>query len=264
MRDSEGCRWPVREGRVDGRAEAMNGTPATIEREATRFGGKPELRVFVKGAADVVDALVSTQDGGSKSVVGVGDLVHSAYDGAFDVVLAHEEPVPAPRLLAELEQSLRQGRRSRLVEARPDVVVLGVSSDLGTDPDEFRNALQAVVRMLKDDVGCHVIVQNACSVDPDDRTINYHGIEDPLSLRIHRLNLRLLELSMLEGISILDVDRIVAELGAGKHVTKVLDYSAEACEAIARELVRVLADYGFFEQRPLVLQLGRRTLSAAE
>ena len=75
---------------------------------------------------------------------------------------------------------------------------------------------------------------------------------------IQQLNLAVMELSVLDGISVIDVDRIVAELGGREHVQEFLSYSPDARAAIRDELVRVLEEYGFFEPRPLLLQVGRR------
>ena len=79
-------------------------------------------------------------------------------------------------------------------------------------------------------------------------------------LRLHKLGLALLELSIQEGISLIDVDRQLAELGAQRHVRAAGRYSEEAYQTIGREFVRVLEDIGFFENRPLIQQLGQRRL----
>lgn len=130
-------------------------------------------------------------------------------------------------------------------------------------PSEPRGAevvkahLLRLIRVVKERVGSHLLVYNCSPIDPQDRTHNYHGLEDTLAVRIQTLNLVLIELSMIEGVSIVDVERIVAELGQ-QHVPRALVYSAEARRAICEEVLRILGDIGFFEARPLVPQLGRR------
>ena len=56
-----------------------------------------------------------------------------------------------------------------------------------------------------------------------------------------------LELSELEGISIVDVDRALAELGAEQNVLDTCTYSETGRAALLEELVRVIDDIGFFE-----------------
>ena len=126
------------------------------------------------------------------------------------------------------------------------------------DVKQFQANFVRLIREIKERLGAHVIVYNCSSFDPEDRTSNYHNIEDTKSLRVQKFNLALMEISALEGISIIDVDRLIAELGGDKHVQKAFDYSSEACRAICREFLRVLEDIGFFEDRPLVPQLGKK------
>lgn len=123
--------------------------------------------------------------------------------------------------------------------------------------ERFRDHFIRLVGEIKKRLGCHIIVFNCSSFDPDDHTRNYHGLEDTLALRAHRLNLALMDISTEEGISIVDTDRILAEMGGGRHVVRPFRYSTEACEAICEEFIRILQDIGFFERRPLVKQVGR-------
>jgi hypothetical protein len=119
--------------------------------------------------------------------------------------------------------------------------------------------LKQVIQEIKQRLDAHVIVYNCSSVDPEDRTSNYHGMKtESTALRIHRLNLALMQLSIETGISIIDVDRLIAELGGAQHVLKAMTYSDTALEAMGREFLRVVEDIGFFESRPLALQVGRK------
>jgi hypothetical protein len=224
-------------------------------RDPVRFGGKSPLKLFVKGGDDVRDAILASSDGGGKATVGLRELVRERYNGAFDLVVTYEPADHCTVLLHELRKEAG-GRFAGLAE-EPGVVVLGVSSDLETGADEFSRTMPEVVRILKHDIGAHVLVQNCSSIDHDDSTINYHGIPHTLAERIHRLNLRVIELSILEGISVIDADRIVAEFGGAAHVAAPLDYSDAVCDALCSEYLRVLEDYCFFEERRLIPQLGR-------
>ena len=112
--------------------------------------------------------------------------------------------------------------------------------------------------MLKEKTNAYIICYNCCDFDPSDRTTNYHNIGETLRLRIQKLNLALLKLSIQKGISIIDVESLLAELGAGQHVIAALNYSPEAYRTICQEFLRVIIDVGFFENRPLLKQIGRR------
>lgn len=124
---------------------------------------------------------------------------------------------------------------------------------------QFKENFVRLIRAIKERLHAHIIVYNCSSVDLEDQTYNYYNRQnDVLSLRIHKFNFALIEISTSEGISIIDVDRLIAELGGERHVMKYLSYSKEACYAICLEFQRVLEDIGFFENRPLLMQIGQR------
>jgi hypothetical protein len=224
-----------------------------------KMGGKPRLRVFLKGGADLASSLLPVEYGPSACLP---ELVRQTHDG-YDAEVLHEPCGPCHALLVELEAAVKNrgaedagGAPTGLVAASPDVVVFSIAADIGTGADVFQAAMRKVIRIVKDELGSHVIIYNGSSVVPSERVSNYHRVSVSPSLQVHRLNLAVLELSVLEGISVIDVDRIIAELGANDHVFGLLEYSAEACRALSREFLRVLDDYGFFEPRPLLVQMG--------
>jgi hypothetical protein len=113
------------------------------------------------------------------------------------------------------------------------------------------------IRHIKASSGARVIVLNVSSYDPTETTFNHQLVEsEPVSVRAHRLNLETMRLSFDEGISVLDVDRILAELGGRQHIDSFLDYSATARRVIVDELVAVIDDYGYFDDRPILEQVG--------
>lgn len=124
------------------------------------------------------------------------------------------------------------------------------------DSGQFTERFRRLIRAVKERLDAHVIVFNGSSIDPGDRVHNYHDRDDTVSLRTHRFNLAVLGLSAAEGISVIDVDRLTGELGADDHVRAPFRYSVEACQVICGEFLRVLEDIGFFENRPLVMQVG--------
>ncbi|AFY35394.1 hypothetical protein [Calothrix sp. PCC 7507] len=122
--------------------------------------------------------------------------------------------------------------------------------------EESQTNFSQLIQLLKEKTGAYIICYNCCDFDPSDRTTNYYQQEDTLSIRIQKLNLALIKLSIQEGISIIDVESVLAELGTEQHILKALEYSLAAEEAICQEFLRVVEDVGFFEHRPLLMQIG--------
>lgn len=124
---------------------------------------------------------------------------------------------------------------------------------------EYKENLTQLVQALKEKTTAHIMLVGSSTFDPDDQTYSFHGIEDTLTLRTHRFNLVMMELSVAAGITFIDVDRLLAELGCETHVHKVLTYSDETYQAICEDIVRVITDVGFFEKRPILVQMGQRS-----
>lgn len=222
-----------------------------------------DLKLCVVGGADIVDAAVSRADGGAKLDLGVKELVASEFPGVVIETL-HEDSSG----FAGLRFALETGESS-LIDEQPQIVLLSIAADvvgLGTDGVNVEEGVRqieadlvAVIGLIKEKVGAHILVANVSTLDPSQVVFNYHDIdEDPASLRAHRLDLMLIGVSHNEGISVIDVDRKIAELGGAIGVRAAFDYSQAGCETIAAEIVRVMADYGFFDDRPLLAQVGAR------
>jgi hypothetical protein len=103
---------------------------------------------------------------------------------------------------------------------------------------------EAIVRRLRARGDAPVLIYNLSSVAPGERVHDYRGLEDLASTRIKRLNLGLIELSQRTGISVIDVDAIVARGGADRLKIDTTHLTAEACRLVAEEVVRVLDDLG--------------------
>jgi hypothetical protein len=222
-----------------------------------------KLKLFVYGNSDVVDAALSKADGGAKLDRGVRELVASEFPDV-EIEAAHEASSGFAALRSELESGA-----SRLIAEQPQIVLLSVADDIrefngaGKSTEEaiegIKADLVAAINLIKEKVGAHVFIANASTVDPSQEVFNYHDtVDEPISLRAQRVDLMLVGVSHDEGISIIDIDRKIAELGGVKGVTAMLDYSASGCQTIAAEIVRVMEDYGYFDDRPLLAQVGAR------
>lgn len=217
-----------------------------------KMGGQSPLSIFLKGNDDLTGSLLSADEGG-RARRGLRDLVQEKYRDAIRIDLTHE---PWEEIAAG---------DGGLFAGEPDVVVFSLMPFLERpgrngfkDAAAFKESFLRLIRSVKERLDAHVIVYNCSSYDPGDQTHNFYGRGETLSLRIQRFNRALMEISAREGISIIDVDRLIAGLAGERHVAAPLSYSAETYQAMGLEFLRVLEDIGFFENRPLVRQIGRK------
>lgn len=230
---------------------------------------KKPLRVFVKGNDDLRSTLLAKDSGGSNLDQGLAEKLLSEFGGAGRIEILHEPShgVAAWMTAMDTARSVEDG--TALYDFAPDIVITSIvpEIELMTAPetearDRFEQSATILIDRIKEEVGAHILIYNPSSVDRSRHVSNYHGLdEEPVTLRIHRLSLALLQLSNMEGISIIDVDRIIAEIGAAANVDQSGAFSEQACVAIRDEVARVLDDYGFFDERELVVQMGRRSRS---
>ena len=117
------------------------------------------------------------------------------------------------------------------------------------DADASMANLGAIAERLRARSEAPVLVYNLSSVVPGDSVHCYAGLDETLSTRIRRFNVALADLSRRTGISIVDVDAVVARAGAARLKLDAFHLTAEGCRHVAAEAVRVLDDLGVLTAR---------------
>jgi hypothetical protein len=110
------------------------------------------------------------------------------------------------------------------------------------DVDASMANFAAIVARLRARSDAPVLIYNLSSVAPGEAVHDHQGLEDLLSTRIRRFNLGLIALSQQTGVSIIDVDAVVARGGADRMKLDTLHLTAAGARAVAEEVVRVLDD----------------------
>jgi len=147
-----------------------------------------------------------------------------------------------------------------------DLLLTSVSSELADPSPEPREGLIDLARFVQEDREGRVAVLNASSLVPGGTDVRTGDDGNPLDLRIRQLNLAVMEASHSTGLSVVDVDQLVAETRVPGKVTGPFDYSPEVCEALRSRLVSVLDELGFAERPvmearvPFVRQAGELTV----
>lgn len=133
-------------------------------------------------------------------------------------------------------------------------------------PDRIAESIRAVAAKAQEH-DADLLVFNVSTYVPD-QTIYYFkpGEDQPYALRAHALDLLVEQLAGEHGFFVLDVDRIVAELGAGEAVEGPGRYSSEALAVIGDEaasasmaLPSVSLAYGAEVMQLVVPRYDRRT-----
>jgi hypothetical protein len=194
-------------------------------------------------------------------------------------------PGLAERLLPLGPHSLAAQFGSALFEAAPNAFVLSIQGDVQFAPARHRDGgylfyphgaagwpqsdrdwlarefvatdlppvdaamadLAAVIERLRAASEAPVLVYNMSAVVPGEGVYCHAGLGDIFSTRIRRFNLALIELSQQTGISIVDVDRLFAEAGAGATKFDTIHFTPLGCRIVAAEVLRILGDYGLVE-----------------
>ena len=107
----------------------------------------------------------------------------------------------------------------------------------------MRNFEQIIYRIRARSSG-PILIYNLSFLDPGEMIHSYGGMAETLATRIRRFNVALTELSRSTGVSIIDVDAIVARAGAARLKTDITHLTAEGCRHVAQEVMRVLEELG--------------------
>jgi|SRR5579864_3415387 hypothetical protein len=112
------------------------------------------------------------------------------------------------------------------------------------EPAAAMTHFAAIVARLRERSTAPILVYNLSPIDPGEWVHCYQGLGEIVSTRVRRFNLSLIELSRDIGISIVDVDTILARAGAGRLKYDAGHLTAEGCRLVADEVVRILEDVG--------------------
>jgi hypothetical protein len=118
--------------------------------------------------------------------------------------------------------------------------------------EQFREASARLVQRLQTEGRSQIVFFGVSSYDPVDKSHNYHSAGETLSLRAHRFNHELIQLSQDTGVIVLDVDRLLTVLGGEMHVKQIFSYSPQANKIVGLELLRIIEDLGYFDRHPLL------------
>lgn len=115
-------------------------------------------------------------------------------------------------------------------------------------PEQSMAGFEAIIERLRARSDAPILIFNQSAAAPGERIHCHVGMEAAQSTRIRRFNLALIELSQRTGISIVDVDTIVANGGAERLKLDALHFTPEGCRRVAEAVADILADYGLFDE----------------
>jgi lysophospholipase L1-like esterase len=104
--------------------------------------------------------------------------------------------------------------------------------------------LRAIIGRIRQSSEAPILVYNVSSIVPGETVHCLQGLGEIYSTRCRRFNLGLAELSEETGISVVDVDSIVARAGADKLKIDAMHLTADGYRLVAEEVVRIFIDLG--------------------
>ena len=108
--------------------------------------------------------------------------------------------------------------------------------------------LRAIIDRIQQSSEAPILIYNVSSIVPGETAHCLQGLGEIYSTRCRRFNLGLAELSEETGISIVDVDSILARAGADKLKIDAMHLTADGYRLVAEEVVRILIDLGVLSQ----------------
>ncbi len=105
---------------------------------------------------------------------------------------------------------------------------------------------EQIIGRIRSRTDAPILIYNVSAAIPGETVHCLQGLGETFTTRARRFTLGLAELSEKTGISIIDVDSLLARSGVDKMKLNALHITPEAHELVAREVVRVLDDLGLF------------------
>jgi hypothetical protein len=112
------------------------------------------------------------------------------------------------------------------------------------DVEESMANLGSIIERIRARSAAPILIYNLSPIVPGESIHCHLGMGEALSTRIRRFNLGLVRLSEKTGISIVDVDSLLARHGADSLKIDAMHLKPEGYRLVAEEVVRVLEDVG--------------------
>ena len=123
------------------------------------------------------------------------------------------------------------------------------------DVAQSMESLGKIVERIQAHRDVPILIYNVSAIIPGEAVYNYQGLDETYSTRCKRFNLALTDLSQETGISIVDVDTIIARAGADRLKVDAMHLTPDGYRLVAEEVVRILGDLGVLpaiEDQPCV------------
>jgi lysophospholipase L1-like esterase len=106
-----------------------------------------------------------------------------------------------------------------------------------------------LVEKIREGSEAPILIYNMSPVMPGEAIHCHQGFSDAYSTRIRRFNLGLIDLSERTGVSIIDVESLLARKGTDILKLDALHLTPAGYRIVAEEVVRVLGDLGVLEAK---------------
>lgn len=114
--------------------------------------------------------------------------------------------------------------------------------------EDSMNNLSLIIEKIRARRDVPILIYNLSPIAPGETVHCYQGLSDAYTTRIRRFNVALIDLSEQTGISIIDIDSLLARKGADQIKLDMVHVTPDGQRLIAEEVVRVLADLNALEE----------------
>ncbi len=135
------------------------------------------------------------------------------------------------------------------------MLLTSASAELEDPSREPRAALVELAGFVRERLNAHTVVLNASTLQPaasdQPAASERSGVlepDEPASLRIRRVDLAAMEASHESGLSVLDADRLAAEIRLADKVRGPYEYAPEINGALRSMLASILGELGFAQR----------------
>jgi len=106
----------------------------------------------------------------------------------------------------------------------------------------------SIIERIRNQSEAPILIYNMSPITPGEKIHCYQGIGESYSTRIRKFNVGLVDLSEKTGVSIIDIDSLLARKGADDLKLDTIHLTAPGYRLVAEEVVRVLADLGVLDE----------------